>query len=217
MPIGSFKARIYEPKPVGPAPSGPVLVLGLDHDPQNLEPGPLNPDSRNIIYTDHCDFIFCLYFIRAGIERKRSTSEKYYRTKNESDKRYVQQFCHRSTSGTDSCSKLFHRRLDILIHLRSSFESKNYSMNIVFSTRDRQGRSKRIFPMKFEYPRGRALPDTLAGLAKHMNWPAEVGGPWIPNHWVSPSLGLVTGVNSRTLTSLTPSSHWVYEYWILNV
>ena len=29
----------------------------------------------------------------------------------------------------------------------------------------------------------------------------------------------VTGVNQRTLTSLAPSSHWVwvYEYWILNV
>ena len=30
---------------------------------------------------------------------------------------------------------------------------------------------------------------------------------------------LITGVNKRTLTSLAPSSHWVwvYEYWILNV
>ena len=36
MPIGSFKGGIHEPKPVGPGPSGPVLVLGLDHDPQNL-------------------------------------------------------------------------------------------------------------------------------------------------------------------------------------
>ena len=36
MPIGSFKAEFHEPKPVGPGTSGPVLVLGLDHDPQNL-------------------------------------------------------------------------------------------------------------------------------------------------------------------------------------
>ena len=40
-------------------------------------------------------------------------------------------------------------------------------MNMVFSTRDRQGRSKRTFPMKIEHPRGRALPDTLAGTQTH--------------------------------------------------
>ena len=40
-------------------------------------------------------------------------------------------------------------------------------MNMVFSTRDRQGRSKRTFPMKFEHPLGRALPDTLAGTQTH--------------------------------------------------
>ena len=35
MPIGSCKAGIHEPKPVGPGPSGPVPVLGLDHDPRD--------------------------------------------------------------------------------------------------------------------------------------------------------------------------------------
>ena len=35
MPIGSFKAGIHEPKPVGPGPSVLVLVLGLDHDPRD--------------------------------------------------------------------------------------------------------------------------------------------------------------------------------------
>ena len=36
MPIGSFKAGFHEPKPVALGPSGPVLVLGLDNDPQIL-------------------------------------------------------------------------------------------------------------------------------------------------------------------------------------